>query len=143
MKYFITTVAYNKTFDNGIIKGVKEQYLVDAMTITEAEARITDEMMQYAKEDFKVDSIVKPRIDSLFTEEDAEKFYKVKLRFMTYNEKTAEETYKNFTYMVQANDFAAAYERINKEYKTSCLDYDVTSIVETPIIDIIQYDNKG
>lgn len=143
MKYFITTVAYNKTFDNGIIKGVKEQYLVDAMTFTEAEARITDEMMQYAKEDFKVESIVKPRIESLFTEEDAEKFYKVKLRFITINEKTAEEMYRNSTYMVQANDFAAAYERINKEYKTSCLDYEVTSIVETPIIDIIQYDNKG
>ena len=45
--WFTTKVRYEKTRENGSLKTVTEPYLVDALSFTEAEARITNEMMPY------------------------------------------------------------------------------------------------
>ena len=44
MLFFEVRVKYDKMMENGVIKRVTEAYAVDAMSFTEAEARITDQM---------------------------------------------------------------------------------------------------
>ena len=45
-EYFEVGVRYERNNENGTNTKVTEQFLVDAMSFTEAEARITDEIAQ-------------------------------------------------------------------------------------------------
>ena len=53
-KFYEVKVQYQKMQDDGKEKKVTEQYLVEAMSFTEAESRITEEMTHYTDGDFDV-----------------------------------------------------------------------------------------
>lgn len=56
-KWFECKVRYDKTQENGTIKKVTEPYLVDALSFTEAEARIIEELTPYISGEFEVAGI--------------------------------------------------------------------------------------
>ena len=53
--WFETKIRYEKMMDDGKQKMVTEQYVVDALSFTEAEASIIEEMSSYISGEFKVD----------------------------------------------------------------------------------------
>ena len=57
--YIECKVRYQKTMEDGSEKMVNEPYLVDAMSFTEAEKRITEEMSVYISGEFRVDAVKK------------------------------------------------------------------------------------
>ncbi len=57
MRLYECGVRFDKVMENGTIKKVTEIYLVDALTFTEAEARITSETAPYISGDFDVVTI--------------------------------------------------------------------------------------
>ena len=57
--WFSTKVRYQKTMEDGSEKVVTENYLVDALSFTEAESAITDEMSVYVSGEFQVSGIAK------------------------------------------------------------------------------------
>ena len=75
-----TKVRYEKTLENGAQKKVNEPYLVDALSLSEAEARITEEIAPYMQGDFSVSAVKRTNISEIFFGEDthAEKYYKNK-----------------------------------------------------------------
>ena len=89
MAYFICTVRYDKIMENGLSKTVNEQYLLDAVSFTEAEARTIEELTPFITGDFKIPRLTKPKVSELFLDEAADRFYKVKVAFITIDEKTA------------------------------------------------------
>lgn len=134
---FISTVRYNKTMQNGLIKTVNEQYLIDALSFTEAEARTIEELTPFLSGEFTIPQIVKPRINELFltTDSDADRYYKVKVSFITIYEKSLIEKKTNSFILVQASDFKNAYDRFIEGMKGTMADYEIVSIVETQILD--------
>ena len=68
--YFLSTVRYDKVMENGLQKTVNEQYLFDALSFTEAEARTIEELTPYISGEFTIPQIVKPRISELFLSDD-------------------------------------------------------------------------
>lgn len=134
---FISTVRYNKTMQNGLIKTVNEQYLIDALSFTEAEARTIEELTPFLSGEFTIPQIVKPRINELFltTDSDADRYYKVKVSFITIDEKSLVEKKTNSFILVQASDFNNAYDRFILRMKGTMADYEIVSIVETQILD--------
>ena len=144
VNYFLSTVRYEKTMENGLNKIVSEQYLFDALSFTEAEARTIEELKRYISGEFSIPTIVKPRISELFLSEDvsADRFYKVKVSFITLDEKTGAEKKTAQFILVQASDFKNAYDRFIEGMKGSMADYEIVSIVETPILDYypVKYD---
>lgn len=46
-KWIETSVKYDKTMEDGSMKSVTEKYLVSALSFTEAETNITEEMKHY------------------------------------------------------------------------------------------------
>lgn len=135
--YFISTVRYEKTMENGINKTVNEQYLFDALSFTEAEARTIEELKPYISGEFSIPQIVKPRISELMLSEDvsADRYYKVKVAFITLDEKSGAEKKTNSFILVQASDFKNAYDRFIEGMKGTMADYEIVSIVETAILD--------
>lgn len=146
VNYFLSTVRYEKTMENGLNKTVSEQYLFDALSFTEAEARTIEELKPYISGEFSIPQIVKPRISELFLSEDvaADRYYKVKVSFITLDEKSGAEKKTNSFILVQASDFKNAYDRFIEGMKGTMTDYEIVSIVETQILDYypVKYDEK-
>lgn len=134
--YFIATVCYPKQQENGDKKTVSEQYLIDALSFTEAEARTIEELTPY-NGDFKISQIVKSRIAELMLSNDpsADRYYKVKVTFITIDEKSGAEKNTNANILVQATDFKNAYDRFIDGMKGTMQDYEISSIVETKIME--------
>ena len=91
--WFECKIRYEKTMDNGMSKKVTEPYLVDAMSFTEAEARIIEEMMPFITGEFTVSDIKRANYSELFPcdEESADRWFKCKLIFITLDEKSGAE----------------------------------------------------
>lgn len=146
VNYFLSTVRYEKTMENGLNKTVSEQYLFDALSFTEAEARTIEELKPDISGEFSIPQIVKPRISELFLSDDtaADRYYKVKVSFITLDEKSGAEKKTNSFILVQASDFKNAYDRFIEGMKGTMADYEIVSIVETQILDYypVKYDEK-
>ncbi len=133
---------YDKMMENGMIKKIVEPYLVDALSCTEAEARVTEELTPYISGDFRISSVVTTKISEIFWDETGvgDKFYKVKVNFITLDEKTATEK-RNASYiLVQASSFKDAYERFENGMKGTLADYEIEQICETKIVDVYKAD---
>lgn len=141
--WFTCKISYEKTLENGMNKKVTEPYLVDALSFTEAEARIIEEMAPYVSGEFSVAAVAKANYSELFFAEDdinASYWYKVKLGFITLDEKTGAEkkTYTNV--LVQATNLRDAVKRLDTGMKGSMADYIIVSVAETPIMDVYPYE---
>ena len=88
--WFICKVSYQKMMENGFQKKVTEQYLVDSLSFTEAEARIIEEMRPYITGEFTVSAVGRARLTEVFFNE-GETYYKVKINFITLDERTGVE----------------------------------------------------
>ncbi len=89
--WFECKIRYDKIMDNGAIKKVTEPYLVDALSFTEAEARIIEEMTPYISGEFSVSAVKRTKISEIFWDDSADKWYLVKVAFITIDERTAVE----------------------------------------------------
>ena len=141
--WFQCKISYTKTMENGTDKKVTEPYLVDALSFTEAEARIIEEMAPYANGDFVVSAVAKANYSEIFFAEDdldASYWFKCKLAFLTIDEKTEAEK-KSFTnILVQARDFRDAVKKLDEGMRGSMADYLIVSVAETPIFDVYRYE---
>ena len=143
--WFECKVKYDKMMDNGLPKSVSEPYLVDALSFTEAEARIIEEMKPYISGEFTVANIKRVKLADIFFDETGDKWYKAKLNYITYDEKSSSEKRTAAFMLVQAKDFATSLETIQREMGTTMIEYEIASITETAIMDVFRYevDNRS
>lgn len=136
--WFECSVSYERTQDNGTQKRVTEKYVVEALSFTEAEANITEEISYYVSEEIKVKGIVPAQYSEIFFSDAANDGYwfKVKVKFITIDEKTSKEKYTNVVYLVQGSDISSAKANIEKELNKSMADCNLSGINETKIIDV-------
>ena len=142
--WFETKIQYEKTMEDGLQKKVKEQYVVDALSFTEAEKRITEEMSSYISGEFDVADIKKAAYKEIFFSDDemADKWYKAKLQFITIDEKTEKEKRSTVTYLAQAGSFNGSVKNIEEVMGGTMIDYVIASVAETSIMDVFEY-RKG
>lgn len=127
---------YDKMMENGVVKKVVEPYLVDALSCTEAEARVTEELTPFISGGFRISSVVTTKISEIFWDETGDRFYKVKVNFITLDEKTATEK-RNASYiLVQASSFKDAYDNFVDGMRGTLADYEIEQICETKIVDV-------
>ena len=121
-----------------------ESYLVEAMSFTEAEARITQQMQPYMSGEFSVSAVNRRKYEDVLPgTDDREKFYHVKLVFITIDEKTAAEKRKPSYLLVQACSIADVLSQVGVLMSDSVTDYDIVSVSESRILDVFMYDNKA
>lgn len=138
--WFECKVRYDKMQENGSVKKVNEPYLVDALSFTEAEARIIEEITPYISGEFSVSAVKKTKISEIFWDETGDRYYMVKVMFITIDEKTAVEKKSASFILVQAVDFSTALENFMKGMKGTMSDFEIASITETPLKDVFPID---
>lgn len=134
--WFECKVRYDKMQENGAIKKVNEPYLVDALSFTEAESRITEEQTPFISGEFTVSAIKPTKIAEIFFDEVSDRWYLVKVAFITIDEKTAAEKRSVSQILVQATNFKHALERFEEGMKGTMADYEIVQINETPLMDV-------
>ena len=143
-EWFECKVKYERTMDDGKVKKVNEPYLVDALSFTEAEERIIEERKHYMRGEFQVSDIKRARYAELFETDDesADRWFKVKLTFITLDEKTGAEKKTSQNVLVQAADLRDAVKRLDEGMKSSMMDYVISSVAESPLLDVYHYTPK-
>lgn len=143
--WFECKIRYEKVMEDGLQKKVTELYVVDALSFTEAEQCITEEMSSYISGTFEVADIKKAAYKEIFFSDDeqADRWYKTKLQFITIDEKTAKEKKSNVNYLVQAGTLNGAVKNIDSVMGGTMIDYVIASVAETQIMDVYEHEVKA
>lgn len=143
-RWFETIVRYDKTMEDGEVKKVNEVYVVDAITFGEAEESITREMRHFIDGDFEVKNINPASYSEIFfsDNETDDKYYRVKLDFITVDERTQKEKKSKFTYLVQAGSLEQARKNTEEVMNRTTIDYEFVSVTETKILDVFEQEGK-
>lgn len=136
------TAKFDKTGDDGIIITVSESYLIDALSFTEAEERLTREMKPFISGEFLISKLQRRNIAEMFFSDNAEadKWYRCKVAFVTLDEEKGVEKRVFSTMYVQATDMKDALGGLIKGMAATLADYEITSMNETKILDVFQYE---
>lgn len=136
---FETKIRYDKIQENGAVKKVTEAYLVDALSFTEAEARIIEEMEPYISGEFSVIAIKCTKISEIFWNDKAEGWWTVKVNFITLDEKTGAEKKAASLILVQADDSDSARDVFREGMKGTMSDYEIAGINETKYLEVFMH----
>ncbi|MDR2809367.1 MAG: DUF4494 domain-containing protein [Tannerellaceae bacterium] len=137
--WFECKVSYEKILENGIQKKVTEPYLVDALSFTEAEARIIEEMRPYITGEFTVTDIKRARFSEIFFNENGDRFYRIKVFFITLDEKSGAEKKSASQMLAQASTLKDAIAVMEDGMKGTMADYTIAMVTETALLDIFPY----
>lgn len=133
-------IRYEKTTETGEQKKVSELYAVDALSFTEAESNIIKEMSDFIQGVFEVKGIKEAPYGEIFFSDNTsdDKWFKVKLCFITLDEKTEKEKKSNVLYLVQANNIKNAISNVEAVMSKTMIEYTIKSVTETQIFDVYE-----
>lgn len=137
--WFECKVSFEKILENGMQKKVTEPYLVDALSFTEAEARIIEEIRPFITGEFTVTDIKRARLSELFLNENGDRFYKIKVYFITLDEKSGAEKKSAAQMLAQASTLKEAIAVLEEGMKGTMADYTIASVTETMLMDVFPY----
>ncbi len=134
--WFECKVRYDRMQENGTVKKVNEPYVVDALTFTEAESRIIEEITPYISGDFSISAVKKTKIAEIFFDETGDKYYQIKYNIITIDEKSGTEKRVAVLALQQASDLDTAIAVFRENMKGTMSDYDIASVIETQVMDV-------
>jgi hypothetical protein len=138
--WFECKVRYVKIDEaTGKEKKVNEPYLVDAVSFTEAESRIHKQLEEMIRGDFQVTNIRKAEYSDLFPFDNGDRWYKCKVSYVSVDETAGKEKKITSQMLVMANDLKEAYDNLMTSLSGMTIDFDVTGINESPLIDVFPY----
>ena len=137
-KYFEVKIQYQKILENGKEKKVTEQYVVEALSFTEAEARIIKEMTPYISGEFDVvsEKIAAYSEIILSDKSDDDKWFISKVSLITIDEKTSKENKTSKRLLVQADTSQTALEYTKKLFDSSMTDFSIDAVKDTPTLEV-------
>lgn len=144
-QWYLTKIHYDKTMEDGNQKNVTEQYVVDALSCSEAESSLAVEMSHYVSGEYEITDINRTKYNEIFFSDNGsdDKWYKATLKFITIDEKTEKEKRTTNYYLVQANSFDTAKKYINDVMSGTMIDYEIYALTETAVMDVFEHDNSG
>lgn len=134
--WFTVKVKYTAQLDDGRLKRVTEQYLMAAVSFTDAEARIYEELGTRIRGEFNVVGISRTEIHDIFAYDDSGVWYKVKINYDNADADAEKPKKVTQNFLVEANNVSEAYDRMKESLKTLMADFKMPSIMESPIVDI-------
>jgi hypothetical protein len=137
--FFKSKIRYEKTFEDGTQRFVTDEFLVDALSFTEAEARTIEETKYYIPGEINIVDISRYNIAEAFFNRTGDKYFRARLYFISLDEKSGREKKEGVYFLIQADNIDEAKTIIEEEMKKTLADYSIQKIEETKIIDVFQY----
>lgn len=140
--WFLCEVTYAKENEEGLLRPISEQYLVDAVSFTEAEAILYDRLASQIRGDFQVKAVGKSNIVDVFYYEDADLWHKCKVTYLVADGESGREKKVTQYMIVTASDVRQAYDRIQESLSNMLVSFRVPDIVESPIVEVFPYEKQ-
>jgi hypothetical protein len=137
--WFECKVKYLKIDQNGRERQVTDSFLLDAVSFTDAEARIIAEMQSMVRGEFTVTDIKKSKIAEVFPFEAGEWWYKATINLVSIDEEAGKEKKLRTIYLVQADDIKEALARLDESLSFLIVPYVVSAVQVSLIADVFPY----
>lgn len=137
--WFLIKVKYAKETEEGLLKSITEQYLVDAVSFTEAETIIYDRLGERIRGDFQVVAINRSNFVDVFQYEDADVWFKAKVQYIVADGDSGKIKKVTQYMLVTAQDVPQAHERIQESLSNMLVSFQVPDVVETKIVEVFPY----
>jgi hypothetical protein len=137
--WFECKVKYVKVTESGREQTVTENFLLDAVSFTDAETRITRQMREMVKGEFSVTDIRKSRIAEVFPYENGEWWFKATINLVTVDEEAGKEKKLRTQYLIMADDIKEALKRLDESLSFMVIPYVVSSLAVSSIVDVFPY----
>jgi hypothetical protein len=138
-KWFKCVAQYVKIDDDGRERKVSEAYLVDAVSYTDAEARIIAELATMVRGEFQVKQITQTNICEIFPHEDGQWFFTGKISIVTIDEKAGKEKKISESFLIAADDMKEALKRLEDGLAYVLIPYQITALSVSNIVDVFPY----
>ena len=139
MMLFEVGVRMERTLENGAQAKALEQFVVDALSFTEAEATATKEASAYGTITDIV-TIKRSRCTELIGDGSKEKWFKAKVNYITIDEKTGKEKKIPNYFFVNAETITDAKKAVDDFFGATMIDYSIATLDETKVLDVFRHD---
>lgn len=158
-KFYEAQVKYLSITPEGAQKTVSEQYVFDAVSIGDCEAKMTEYIEPYVNGEMDITSIKLSKFSEFVPKnvlasskiinsktieipgeainQDDDKYFAVKISFVTLDEAKVKEKKTPYHYLVQANSVENANKTVFLHMHGTLADWEINNIVETKIVDVI------
>lgn len=128
-----------KIDNNGYERKVNDTYLLDAVSYTDAEARIFEKMSQMVKGEFRVVSIKQSNVTEIISDGNGEWWWKAKISIVTIDEEQGREKKVNQYLLVNADTFEDVAPVLNKALEYMLVPYKIEMVSISPIADVFPF----
>lgn len=145
--WYICKVKYQKQDEQGRVKNVSDQYLVDAVSFTEAETRIYEKLGSVLSGEFHISNISKSNITDVFYYEDSDIWHKCKMVYTLEVEDSGprgngkEKKITNYI-LLTAPNVKTAYDRMYESLNNMLVEFKVPEVVESLIVEVFPYESE-
>lgn len=140
--WYEVKVKYTKQFEDGRLKRVTEPYLVGAVSFTDAEARIYEEVGSNIQGEFIIVSITKKDFADIFYYDDCDDWWKLKVSYMNVDADSGKEKKTSVYMLVVANNLKEAEARLRESLISMTVNYDIEKGERTKIVEVLPYEPK-
>lgn len=138
--WFECKVKYLKiNQESGREEKANESYLLDAVSYTEAEKRIYEELEKMISGEFSISRISKTNISEIVPSENGQYWYKAKVSFTSVDEESGKTKKLTQYLLVLANSIKEAFDTVEDHLSESMADYEVPAINISPIVDVFPF----
>ena len=142
MAWYECKVTHDVMIEN-CVKTLTEPYLVEALSVTEAAARITAKLDGDGG-DVTIEGVTRKRLQEVFLEagELEYPFYLAKVALTTLDEKSGAEREQTFCYLIEAGTLKDAMLRLEAEFRGGISDWELLSLSKSPIVEVVTEEKK-
>lgn len=137
--WFLVKVKYTKQLENGTFKRVSEPYLLGGMTFTDAEARVYEELGSIIHGEFVVVAISRVDFHDIFHYDDSDLWFKCRISYDSQDADNDKAKKVSQSFLVSARNVNEADLRLKESLSMLMVDFDVKSVIVSPIVDIFPY----
>ncbi len=141
--WFTVKVKYTRQLENGTFKRVSEPYLLAAMSFTDAEARIYEELGSRIRGEFNVVGISRTELHDIFVYDDADVWYKCKITYDKVDEDGEKSKKIAQQFLVSAHSVKDAFDRIQESMAAYMVDFEIPSITVSPIVEVFPFNDES
>lgn len=139
--WFESKVKYMKVSESGTEQMVTENFLLDAVSYTDAETRIIRKMQEMVRGgEFTIVDIKKSRIAEVFPFETGEWWFKATINLVTVDEEAGKEKKLRTYYLIMADDIRESLDRLDESLNYLVIPYVVSSMAVSTIVDVFPYE---
>jgi regulator of protease activity HflC (stomatin/prohibitin superfamily) len=133
---YLAGVRYTRQQENGDLKRVTEMFIVPAISFTDVETKLFEEMETRTKGEFSVVSIKKTNYEYVLTSDDGGLFYHVVVSYKNDDEEK-KKTFK-LNFLIETSDIEKVNEIVNNVLKESIAEYKIVKVAESPVMHVIE-----